>query len=333
MAHFTQLGVSGKPEGKASPQTAHAEKRPRFSNQHKTAVLVAVVAISSILGIFLLESGCSKGGSKPISSAASTPAAYGQVAPAVATPSPAPVSAVQPPAKKKSRQHKVTAATYSNPAYGVSFRYPRYDNLREGDKANLEWQGLGPVEMNFVQPGGTTLSAVELPARLYSGTDFTSAFFNVSVNPKLTAEECTQFAFPEAVSPDADPVIPSAVKVGSTDFHAVEGSTGDDHRQADAKYYHIFENGMCYEFGMGVETSLDSGDATKADIKPVNRDEIFRRLNAILATVKIESAVVPDKPVPETTAADNSTSDTPAPQVTDTASAPNAPVAETSNQQ
>jgi len=82
MAHFTQLGLSGKPEGKASPQTAHAEKRPRFSNQHKTAVLVAVVAISSILGIFLLESGPCGRNPQPGTSFCRTAAGEKEIAPA-----------------------------------------------------------------------------------------------------------------------------------------------------------------------------------------------------------------------------------------------------------
>ena len=96
--------------------------------------------------------------------------------------------ASQAPAKKKARQRKLSASTYANPSYGVSFRYPKNGSLKEGDEANLELDGLGPVEMNFVQPGGTTISAVELPRKLYAGTDLNTAFFNVSVNPKLTSD-------------------------------------------------------------------------------------------------------------------------------------------------
>jgi len=83
----------------------------------------------------------------------------------ISTPTPV---ASQPPAKKKLRQRKLSASTYTNAAYGVSFRYPTYGSLKEDDEANLELDGLGPLEMNFVQPGGTTISAVELPRKLFA---------------------------------------------------------------------------------------------------------------------------------------------------------------------
>ena len=50
---------------------------------------------------------------------------------------------------------------------------------------------------------------MELPRKLYAGTDFNAAFFNVSVNPKLTSEECGQFAFPLTLDPQTDPVATS----------------------------------------------------------------------------------------------------------------------------
>ncbi len=51
--------------------------------------------------------------------------------------------------------------------------------------------------MNFVQPGGVALAAVELPETNYANTDFSSAFFNVSVHKSLTADQCTEFAVPQ----------------------------------------------------------------------------------------------------------------------------------------
>jgi len=293
MSHFTQLGLSGKPDGKSS-----SKKSDHHSGaDRKTAALAGSLIVTSLLAVFMLlqTSGCSKGSSQPAAIAAPTPPPAYQTpvvtTSIVATPAPTPQKA-QPKPKPK----KVATSAYANSAYGLTFRYPKYDSLKEANKANPEWAGLGPVEMNFVQPGGALVTSVELPQTLYAGTNFTSAFFDVSVNPKLTASQCEQFAFPEDHPADA-PLKPVTAKIGPTEFNVTEGFAGDDAHQADARYYHIFRNGMCYEFMLGLETS----DA-EAGSKPADRDQVFRKLNWILSTVKINPLTAPERSMPEVAA-------------------------------
>jgi hypothetical protein len=301
MDHFTQLGLSGKTSPYQSPegQRLHPKK---LTGKQRTITLIGSLIATALLGVFLLESGCSKELNK---TATIAPPTASQPSPSIST-TPAPTSApvpIQPPAKKKSRQRKLAASTYSSPTYGVSFRYPKYGNLSEGDEANLELDGLGPLEMNFVEPGGTTISAIELPRKLYAGTDFNAAFFNVSVNSELTSDECGQFAFPETGNPETDPVTTSKTKVGATEFHAVEGFAEGENAQADVKYYHVFQNGSCYEFVLGLETAEQAiPDEIKPAVKPVDRNEVFRQLNWILSTVKIQPVELPRKAVPEVAA-------------------------------
>jgi hypothetical protein len=308
MAHFTQLGVSTnqevKPQGKTLPNITQEKQRPHLNEKpggkQRTAVLVASLIATALLGVFVLESGCSQESNKTATIANPTQTAASPMS-ALMSPAPMPTStavATQPPAKKKSRQHKLSASTYTNPAYGVSFRYPKYDSLKQGDEANLELDDLGSPEMNFVEPGGSTISAVELPRKFYAGTDFASAFFNVSVNPKLTAAECEEFAFVDADDPESNPA-PSKTKVGATEFHAVETFSEQENNQSDVKYYHVFQNGNCYEFALGVETVAeiipdDSKD--ESNVKPVNRQEVFRQLNWMLSTVKVQTLALPEKP-------------------------------------
>jgi len=316
MTHFTQLGLSGspdkkpetKPQGKTAPnassdgQRLHSNaKKP--SGKPRTAVIVGSLIATALLGVFVLESGCSKESNKTETLATPNQAVASQPPTPIltmpASTSTAPVAS-QPGTKKKSRERKLSASTYTNPDYGVSFRYPKYGSLKEGDDANLELEGLGTLEMNFVQDGGTTISAVELPRKLYAGTDFNAAFFNVSVNPKLTSEECEQFAFPLTLDPETDSVTTSKTKVGVTEFQTVEGFVGEENSQADVKYYHVFQNGSCYEFALGLETAEQAvPDETKPVVKPVNRNEVFRKLNWILSTVKIQSVAAPQKSSPE----------------------------------
>jgi hypothetical protein len=312
MTHFTQLGLSGspdqqpeaRPQGKTTPdptqgQRPHSKPEAPASKQETAALVGCVIAIS-LLGMFLLESGCSKESDKtsatvtPNQVVSTQPSAPLLTPPIASTPVP-----TQEPAKKKSRQRKLAASTYANPTYGVSFRYPKYGNLKEGDDANLELDGLGTVEMNFVEDGGSTVSAVELPRELYAGTDLDAAFFNVSVNSKLTAEECGQFAFPQTGHPENDPVGISKTKVGTTEFETVEGFAEAENNQADVKFYHAFQNGSCYEFALGLETVGQADpDKIKPAVKPVDRNEVFRQLNWILSTVKIQPILPHEKTNP-----------------------------------
>ena len=300
MAHFTQLGLSGKPETKPLPnqssETQNPHSRKKLSSQQKTAALIGSLMATALLGVFVFESGCSQEPAKTAVIAPPNQTVTSQLLPPISA---TPISTPLPSqAKKKSRQRKLSASTYSNPTYGVSFRYPKYGSLMQGDEANLELDGLGPLETNFIQPGGDTISAVELPRKLFTGTDFNAAFFNVSLNPNLTSDQCEHFAFPEAS--ETDPVATSKTKVGATEFHSVEGFAGEENNQADVKYYHVFQNGSCYEFALGLETAVAATtDEVKVASKPVDPNEVFRKLNWILSTVKIQPVAAPEKAAPE----------------------------------
>jgi hypothetical protein len=315
MTHFTQLGLSGSPrqkpeikaQGKTLPkvsgesQGSQSEaKKP--AGKQKTAALVGSLLATALLGMFVLESGCSKESDKTATIAPPNQMVVPQLPTPTSAPSTGPPLASQPLPKKKPRQRRLRASAYTNPAYGVSFRYPSSGRVKEGDDRNLELDGLGAVEMNFVQPGGATISALQLPGKLYAGTDFHAAFFKVSVNSKLSSEQCEQFAFPETAETDPPPT--SKTRVGPTEFRAVEGFAEEENNQAQVKYYHVFQNQSCYEFALGLETTAqpvpdENKAALEPAIRPVDRNEVFRQLNWILSTVKIRPVALPQKSVPE----------------------------------
>ena len=342
MAHFTQLNLQGNSGSKSArssgsptglggniPTTSKPPKK-----HHGTAKVLAIagslVAAALVTTLTLGTNGCSKS-TKPAIAAPSVPmASLPQAAPVSPVPmasSSTALAATPKPAKKSSRQS--TLSTYKSADYGISFRYPKTYSLTKDDKANLEWAGLGPVEMNFVQSGGTTLAAVQLPSGMYPHTDFAAGFFSVSVNPKLTAKECEQFAFEDAkpaaagVSEDdmdnSSPIKPAQVKLGAAEFTEVESSGGASSTHADAKYYHVFQNGACYEFALGLETSGD-----QAGVKAVDHNRVFNKLNWMLSTVKITAAGVPAKTVPAVAATPEAT---PAATTAPDASAPSSTTA------
>lgn len=284
MANFTQLHLGNK-----TPQEISSKSPDKNSlSRQKTLFGAGLLAVTAISGVFLLiTNGCSKGPAKvpAVNSTSQNPAPLTASLPS--TPAPVVPAENAKPAHKRV-QRKAPTATYSDPLHGISFRYPKTYILKTGDEPSFDLAGMG-VQTDFVQPGGMTVAAIEMPGSSYPGTDFTSAFFSVSVNSQLNAAQCERFAFSPSPS-EKEPVAPAKVKVGSSEFNMIETLGGDAKNEASAKYYHRFENGNCYEFTMALATA----DATVDGLQPVNRDLVFRKLEQILATVKLHPAVVPE---------------------------------------
>jgi len=254
-----------------------------WSRQQKIAMIAGFV----ILGILIALSACSKQSSKPALVGISAPDA--QSASTTPTPSLTPTPATTAPVavEKKKTQKKRPAAivTYSDPKTGVSFRYPRKYELASGDKIQPEVAGVGAVPMNFVQPGGEAVAMVAVPAKTYKGTDFTTAFFHVNVNRSVSEQECLEFAVVDARNPDGEPMDAEKLQVGSSTMEKTSNFSGNALKQAETQYYHRYESGACYEFVLGLGTA---GYGTDGNVEAVNHDEVFGKLEKILATVKIQ---------------------------------------------
>ena len=257
----------------------------------------AMIASFGLLGVLLAISACSKGSPKPALVGVSNPAQASAATATQAAATPASTApTMPPPAKKKTTKKRPANVQYTDANSGVSFLYPRKFSLSSGDKAQPQFAGVD-VPMNFVQPGGITVATVELPDSSYPGTDFTSAFFNVSVNRTLSEQECSHFAFVDTSNPDGEPVDAEKVKVGSAEMEKTSDFSANAIKQNETQYYHHYVNGACYEYSLGLGTE---GFATEGGIKPVDRDEVFAKLEKILETVKINP--VEQQPVAEQTA-------------------------------
>ncbi|HZR58930.1 MAG TPA: hypothetical protein VFA74_18830 [Terriglobales bacterium] len=207
------------------------------------------------------------------------------IQPVLSVPATPPIvtSVVVPPAPVTKHRVRRVASTvnYVNPDYGISFRYARKYELVSGEAMQSTEDNISPVHMNFSEPGGEALASVQLPARSYAGTDFQSAMFNVSVNNHLTLDKCAQFASSDKELSEGGAVSTSETKVGA--MH-LEGTT--DKGLGDSKYYHVFNNGTCYEFELALATV--AGESS-AGLKPVNHEEVFGKLDKILSSVVIQS--------------------------------------------
>jgi len=287
---------------------------------------INALAFGAALILCSLAVGCSSEKPKAISSNIQIPVAQPQIPATTNTTSSLP--AEKKPAPKKIVHKKPATVNYTDKTYGVSFEYPRRYAIETGNAAT-DLLTSSPVPMNFVQPGGVALAAVELPETSFVNTDFSSAFFNVSVHKNLTADQCNEFAVPQpklvaetttasndatsvqsaassdtkamtassqtqstASQPVSTPAVTqplqeeqkgSKLMLGDLELRATEAVSGEGTRQSDAKYFHVFQNGACYEFALKV-TTVASEDGL---IKHVDRDKVFDRLEKILSTVKI----------------------------------------------
>ena len=296
--------------------TFRSKRENRFLTWGKntsTLVFAAVLIICSV------TVGCSSDQPKPASTINPIPVSQPQIQ---AQTMPAPVmQAENKPARKKPVVHKKPATVnYTDKAYGVTFEYPRRYAIETGNAAT-ELVQTNAIPMNFVQPGGVALAAVELPETAFQNTDFSSAFFNVSVNKNVAADQCSEFAVPQpkasiqseatpatssevakqdapksdaqtaststenasAAKPSADSAANSKLMLGDMELRATEAVSGEGTRQSDSKYFHIYQNGACYEFALNVTTDASA----EGLVKHVDRDKVFTRLEQILATVKI----------------------------------------------
>jgi hypothetical protein len=288
---------------------------------------------AAVLIICSAAVGCSSDKPKPVTSSNQVPAAQPQSAMPVAAPAPT-MQAKNKPAPKKAARRPPATVNYDDKTYGVTFEYPRRYAIETGDAAT-QLVASTPLPMNFVQPGGLALAAVELPESGYANTDFSSAYFNVSVNKTLTAEQCSEFAVPQSRSRNSDSApststeaakldapksdsaavettsesdqtnaakstesaASSKLLIGDMELLATEAVSGDGARQSDSKFFHVYQNGACYEFALNVTT--DASD--EGLVKHVDRDKVFSRLQQILATVKINAVqpeVAADSPTP-----------------------------------
>ncbi len=161
MANFTQLHIENPQDPKKTQNTKNS------LSKEKALFGAGLIAVTAVSGVFLLiTNGCSKGSSKA-PSAISAPA---PVSPEVTSPTPvaaAVQTVVAPKPSKKRVQHKAPMSTFTDPANGVSFKYPKSYILKTGDEPQqMDLAGLGQLKTNYVQPGGVTVAAINQESRL-----------------------------------------------------------------------------------------------------------------------------------------------------------------------
>jgi hypothetical protein len=215
---------------------------------------------------------------------------------------PAPLASQPEMAKTKSVKGPVkrlpATRTYNDAVSGLSFTYPRRSTLEVGDKAEKDVVAAEQLPMNFVQPGGITMAVVELPGIAKSGSDYTPAFFAISINKELTSDQCGQFAGQanaettnsDSADKSASSAISSKLTISGVEYVEFDKQT----EPGEVKYFHRFAEGptagdnACYEFAMSVKSAEQKQDSDKTISSDVEHKDAFTRLEKILASVNIK---------------------------------------------
>ncbi|HZC66786.1 MAG TPA: hypothetical protein VE545_09450 [Candidatus Dormibacteraeota bacterium] len=199
-------------------------------------------------------------------------------------------------------------AVYSSRKYGVAWQYPRHFVLRKGANAGLDLDGHYAAATAFAGDNGVALASVIIPGRIYPGTDFLKASLTARVNKKVAEEACGRFRILDEGAEQPQDFPAAQVTVGTIDFASAEAVIdGDleDSATTREKFFHVYENGGCYEFAMSVTTGAGG---EKKDLAHVDADQVFERLQEILTSVTIVPVRSGEPPPPAVSAAPLATS-------------------------
>lgn len=125
--------------------------------------------------------------------------------------------------------------------------------------------------------GQFTLARVEIPKGFYPDTDFDRGYFTLSLNQDISEEECD-------ATLGGDSAKLQTAKINGMDFRWMETDESGRGNSAKLRNYATFANGTCYELEMGVKTKNEQGLAREVD-----PDQVLRRLDGMVKTVKINS--------------------------------------------
>jgi hypothetical protein len=248
---------------------------------------VWIAAPFAVLVIAMLTIACStKAVSK--SNATSSAPTGGSLRPAAmrtAVVYPAPTTeAMKPVAKPAEKPSPNKLLSYRSRDYGISFQYPwQYSVMGARAVANGD-SSLRPVSDGY--DGQVTLVRVEIPKGFYADTNFQSGYFMLSLNANVDQQECEQTL---GLGKDGKVLTDS---INGVDFRWRDSETGGHGQASKVRQYVAFTNDTCYELELGVKTGNPDGLA-----RDVDPDQVLRRLDTILKTVKIQSDV--EKPAAE----------------------------------
>ena len=161
------------------------------------------------------------------------------------------------PGAKASFSDRSTWRTVTDRTYGIKFAHPN-----EFTKSPEYMRSMMTPDF-ATNENATTISMLEMPAKVYPESNFGSGTFAVFVNPEISnAKSCRVFQYSELrfLSPY------TAGSVLYTRMNTAAGVMGTIYKNED---FHTFQNGLCYEFAFRLADTqtgnIDAGCLNSVD--------------------------------------------------------------------
>ncbi len=258
---------------------AHKNNSPALG---KAWVVVPLAALAiALTTVACISKPSPKPNAAPPSGGTLHPAALRTIAPVMAHAAPAATSEKAVQAAEKPSGSKLL--TYRSRDYAVSFQYPWQYSIRGARAIANSDSSLQPVSDGY--EGQFSLARVDVPVGFYADTNYESGYFMLSLNQTVDQQECESQL---GLAKDGKVLTEN---INGVDYRWRETDSGGHGKAAKLRQYVTFANDTCYELELGVKTSNADGLA-----REVNPDQVLRRLDTILRTVKIQ---IEEKPAAE----------------------------------
>jgi hypothetical protein len=183
------------------------------------------------------------------------------------------------PPSAKHAPHDSSFSIYNNPAYGISFRYPRNFELQE----TFEPGATQPLEqLTGTQSDSIPVAAVVIPNDAFPNTTFGGGHLQFAVNPAVTPETCQSFAIPE--DPDWRDSNGTST-ISGINFHWRQSGDVADHMDYYTRIYAGFFHGACYEFYLEVTDTISM--VPDPAERPADSPKILRQLDKIVSSLQL----------------------------------------------
>jgi len=182
----------------------------------------------------------------------------------------------------KHRPQETVLSSYSNPQEGISFRYPRYYALEEGDLEERSFFLKRQEDLDIERPGARLVATLLIPEDGYPNTTFEHGSLQLLVNASATPEGCAEISRGgEQATTRLKNLVLQGVSFRGAEWQYLTAGT-----QVLERGYAGYSNGTCYEFSLVVaaEVATNSHGVTK----PADETRIMRQLEKIVNSTQFQ---------------------------------------------
>jgi hypothetical protein len=161
-----------------------------------------------------------------------------------------------------------------NRMYGVKLAHP--------DSMDAMQTSESPLVSNFVtEKGVTSVTSFGIPGEVYSDANFRGGFFSISVNRNVTNQlSCSQFGISSPQEPQSSQYVVGELRYSQMDRgSAAMGTWYGDY------YFHIFQNGLCYELAFQLVTYSARTADTGCNVPLLSQEDELELIKPLIASV------------------------------------------------